>query len=43
MVVGVFIWLWLTHRLHHSLWIVLGTWRGETTAFERGMMLGWVN
>lgn len=43
MVVGVFIWLGLTHKLYHPLWLVLGTWRSETIAFESGIMLGWMD
>lgn len=43
MVFGVFIWLRLTHRLHHSLWPVPDTWKGEIAAFERGIMLEWVD
>lgn len=42
-VVGVSTWLGLRHRLHQPLWLVLGTCRGSTTAFERGMLVGWVD
>lgn len=43
MVVGVFICLELIHRQHHPFWLVQDTWKSEITAFEMGIMLGWLD